>query len=141
MLCVVLVDQLGQPQPTGHAGGAATDDDDVRLHLRTFNVGQWFTKYDHVRAFLLQTAAWTSNNLCDADEMWRAPSIDENSLELNALGLLHFLDQRRHDVAQLSDDSDIGNLEDRCLRVFIDRDDTASALHAYDVLDRSADAQ
>src|SRR3974390_2458964 len=78
---------------------------------------------------------------CDADAMWRASSIDENNLELNALGLLHFLDQRRHDVEQVSDDSDIGDLEDRCLRVFVDSNNTSRALHTYDMLDRSADAQ
>jgi hypothetical protein len=52
MLGIVLVDQLGQAQRTGHSGGTSTDNDYIRLHHWALNIGKWLAKYDHARAFL-----------------------------------------------------------------------------------------
>ena len=47
MLGVMFVDQLRQAQRTGHAGGTSADDDHIRFHRRTLDIGQWLTEYDH----------------------------------------------------------------------------------------------
>ena len=48
--------------------------------------------------------------------------------------------QLRHDLVQVADDAEVGELEDRRVRVLVDRDDRARALHADLVLDRAGDA-
>src|SRR5439155_4760216 len=53
--------------------------------------------------------------------------------------LLHELGQLRDDLVQVADDSEVGELEDRCVRVLVDRDDRPRALHADLVLDRARD--
>src|SRR5262245_66612616 len=50
------------------------------------------------------------------------------------------LGQLRHDLVQVADDAEVAELEDRGVRVLVDRDDRARALHAYLVLDRAGDA-
>ena len=50
------------------------------------------------------------------------------------------LGQLRDDLVQVADDPEIGELEDRRVRVLVDRDDRARALHPDLVLDRAGDA-
>ena len=50
--------------------------------------------------------------------------------------LFHFLNQRRNDLEQVPHHSDIRDLENWRLGVFIDRDDAPRALHTDDVLNR-----
>ena len=45
----------------------------------------------------------------------------------------------RHDLKQVADDTDIGNFEDRCLGVAVDRNDQVGILHTHKMLDRSTD--
>jgi hypothetical protein len=54
---------------------------------------------------------------------------------------LHFLNQRGHDIEQISHDSIVGDFEDRRLGIFIHCDDRAGTFHADDVLNRAADAE
>src|SRR5216684_7385287 len=57
-----------------------------------------------------------------------------------ALLRLHGLGQLGHDLVQVADDAQIGELEDRRVRVLVDRDDVLGVLHADLVLDRAGDA-
>ena len=50
------------------------------------------------------------------------------------------LGQLRDDLVQVADDAEVGVLEDRRVRVLVDRDDQARALHPDLVLDRAGDA-
>src|SRR5262245_43122951 len=54
--------------------------------------------------------------------------------------LFHELGELRDDLVEVADDAEIGELEDRRVRVLVDRDDDAGALHADLVLDRARDA-
>ena len=49
------------------------------------------------------------------------------------------LGQLRHDLVQVADDAEVGELEDRRVRILVDRDDHARALHPDLVLDRARD--
>ena len=54
---------------------------------------------------------------------------------------LHGLGQLRHDLVQVADDAEVGELEDRGVRVLVDGHDVLGALHADLVLDRAGDAR
>ena len=53
---------------------------------------------------------------------------------------LHGLRQLRHDLVEVADDPEVGELEDRGVRVLVDRDDVLRGLHADLVLDGAGDA-
>src|SRR4051812_23369264 len=53
---------------------------------------------------------------------------------------LHGLGQLGDDLVEVAHDAEVGELEDRCVRVLVDRDDVLRALHADLVLDRARDA-
>ena len=53
---------------------------------------------------------------------------------------LHSLGQLGQDLVQVTDDPEVGEFEDRRVRVLVDRDDVLRALHADLVLDRARDA-
>src|SRR5439155_13582443 len=55
--------------------------------------------------------------------------------------LLEFLRELRDDLEQIRDDPVVGDLEDRRLRVLVDRDDDLGGPHAGQVLDRARDAE
>src|SRR3954464_2209681 len=59
----------------------------------------------------------------------------------SALAGLDRLGQLRSDLEQVTDDAEIGDLEDRRLFVLVHRDDRLRRLHTGAVLDRSGDAQ
>src|SRR6266508_5928982 len=59
---------------------------------------------------------------------------------LRAFALLDQLGQLRDDLVDVADDAEIGVLEDRSVRVLVDRDDHARGLHTDLVLDRARDA-
>src|SRR5258705_6058421 len=63
------------------------------------------------------------------------------SRENSALAGLDRLGQLRRDLEQVTDDAQVGNLEDRRLFVLVHRDDRLRRLHAGAVLDRTGDAQ
>ena len=48
-----------------------------------------------------------------------------------------FVGQFWYDFKQIADQPDIGDLENRCLLVLVDRDDRLAVLHAREMLDRS----
>src|SRR5829696_8380354 len=50
------------------------------------------------------------------------------------------LGQLRDDLVQVADDAEVRVLEDRRVRVFVDRDDDPGGLHAHLVLDRTGDS-
>src|SRR5215210_2333560 len=54
---------------------------------------------------------------------------------------LHGLGQLGHDLVEVADDPEVGELEDRGVRVLVDRDDVLRGLHADLVLDRARDAR
>src|SRR6185295_13298812 len=56
------------------------------------------------------------------------------------LDLAHGLRERGHDLERVADDAVVGDLEDRRLRILVDRDDDLRRLHAREVLDRARDA-
>src|SRR4051812_11331450 len=60
---------------------------------------------------------------------------------LRRLALLHELGQLGDDLVHVTDDAEIAELEDRRVRIFVDRDDHVRALHAHLVLDRARDAE
>src|SRR3954447_23864908 len=51
------------------------------------------------------------------------------------------LGQLGHDLVPVADHSEVAELEDRRVRILVDRDDRAGALHADLVLDRARDAE
>src|SRR5215831_2369243 len=55
--------------------------------------------------------------------------------------LLDFFNQWRYDIEQVAHDCVISDLENWCLRILIDSDDCARALHPNNVLNRTADAE
>ena len=59
----------------------------------------------------------------------------------DALALVHELGQLRHDLVHVADDAEVAELEDRRVRILVDRDDHVRALHADLVLDRAGDAE
>src|SRR5919108_2781489 len=61
-------------------------------------------------------------------------------LPLAALGL-HGLGELGEDLVEIAHDTQVGELEDRRVRVLVDRDDVLGALHADLVLDRPGDAR
>jgi len=52
-----------------------------------------------------------------------ATGVGEITLGLRAFGLLYFLDQRRHDVEQVTDHAKIRDLKNRRLGILINGDD------------------
>src|SRR4051794_29797712 len=62
------------------------------------------------------------------------------AMVLRALLGLHGLGQLGDDLVQVAHDAEVGELEDRGVRVLVDRDDVLGALHADLVLDRARDA-
>ena len=54
--------------------------------------------------------------------------------------LVELLGQLRHDLEQVADQADVGDLEDRRVLVLVDRDDDLRILHAREVLDRAGNA-
>src|SRR4051812_12739669 len=59
----------------------------------------------------------------------------------SALPGLHGLGQLGQDLVQVADHAEVGELEDRGVRVLVDRHDVLRALHADLVLDRAGDAR
>ena len=59
----------------------------------------------------------------------------------SALAGLDRVGQLRGDLEQVADDAEVGDLEDRRLRILVDRDDRLGRLHAGPVLDGAGDAQ
>src|SRR5579859_6258034 len=57
------------------------------------------------------------------------------------LCLLHFFNQRWNNVEQIADHAVIRDFENRRFGVFVDGDDGARTLHAYNMLNGAADAQ
>src|SRR5262245_31683411 len=76
--------------------------------------------------------------------IWQAAAAECVILERVAcsrgLALSDELGQLRDDLVQVADDPEVGVLEDRRVRVLVDRDDHARALHPDLVLDRARDA-
>src|SRR5436189_4304198 len=58
-----------------------------------------------------------------------------------ALLRLYGLRQLRQDLVEVADDAEIGELEDRGVRVLVDGEDVLRALHPDLVLDRAGDAR
>src|SRR3954447_15842129 len=54
---------------------------------------------------------------------------------------LHGLGQLGDDLVEVAHDAEVGELEDRCVRVLVDRYDVLRGLHADLVLDRAGDAR
>ena len=50
-----------------------------------------------------------------------------------------FLQRGREQFQDIRHEPNVGDLEDRCARIRVDRDDEAGVLHAGDVLHRAAD--
>src|SRR3954447_6324112 len=61
------------------------------------------------------------------------------AIALAALLGLHGLGQLGQDLVEVADDPEVGELEDRSVRVLVDRDDVLRVLHADLVLDRAGD--
>src|SRR3954451_24706433 len=59
---------------------------------------------------------------------------------LAPLAGLHGLGELGHDLVEVADDAEVGELEDRRVGVLVDRHDVLGALHADLVLDRARDA-
>src|SRR5215216_2416560 len=57
-----------------------------------------------------------------------------------ALLCLHGLGELGHDLVEVADDAEVGELEDRGVRVLVDRHDVLRGLHAHLVLDGPGDA-
>src|SRR5207245_9652652 len=58
-----------------------------------------------------------------------------------ALARTDFLDELRHDFVYIPYDPEVGQFEDRRLRILVDGDDGPGALHADGVLHRARDAE
>src|SRR5829696_5963911 len=60
---------------------------------------------------------------------------------LRSLLGLHSLGELRQDLVEVADDAEVGELEDRGVRILVDRHDVLRGLHADLVLDRAGDAR
>src|SRR5215208_1175957 len=58
-----------------------------------------------------------------------------------ALLRLHCLGELGQDLVEVADDAEVGELEDRRVRVLVDRDDVLRGLHSHLVLDGARDAR
>src|SRR5467141_2154732 len=68
----------------------------------------------------------------------RKTSIQDSA---SRFGFLYFLNQRRHDVKQIPDNSHIRDLENRRFMILVDRDNRTRALHSDNVLNGAADSK
>ncbi len=59
----------------------------------------------------------------------------------SAFRLFDLVDQNRNGFEQVADDAVIGDVEDRCFRVFVDRYDRPGVFHPNDMLDRTGNAE
>src|SRR4051794_10226185 len=85
--------------------------------------------------------------ICEYSWGWRRMSIRANiyrslhaAIAAVSLCFLHGVDQLGDHLKQISDDAIVRDLEDRRVRVFINRDHRARALHSDEVLDRAGDS-
>ena len=126
----VVGEQLQQAVGAGQAGGAAADDRDADLDPLVLGVelalDELVRRVDRRRIRRRRPAV---------RPLW--PAIGD---QLALLGL-HGLGQLRQDLVQVADDAEVGELEDRGVRVLVDRDDVLRGLHADLVLDRARDAR
>src|SRR3954467_8699356 len=67
-------------------------------------------------------------------------SLGATAIRSAALLRLDGLGELGQDLVQVAHDAEVGELEDRSVRVLVDRDDVLRGLHADLVLDRSGDA-
>ena len=70
-----------------------------------------------------------------------AVAVAEPAMALSSLLGLHGLGELRQDLVEVADDAEVGELEDRGVRVLVDRHDVLRGLHADLVLDRAGDAR
>src|SRR4051794_11632590 len=85
-----------------------------------------------------------TNSRCESTGgRWAAGTtrpFDDEATGSAALSRLHGLGQLRDDLVEVAHDAEVGELEDRGVRVLVDRHDVLRALHADLVLDRARDA-
>src|SRR5271167_1985426 len=60
---------------------------------------------------------------------------------LGSFRLFQLFNQRWHNIEKVANHGHVGDLEDRRLRIFVDRDNSARALHTDDVLNGATDAE
>ncbi len=113
----LLLDQLAEPDRAGEAGRPGADDEDADLDPLVRRIRRL---RDVVRAS--RTAAGS----CSAG---------------SSLAGVDQLGQLGHDLVHVADHAEVAELEDRRVRVLVDRDDRAGALHPDLVLDCAGDAE
>src|SRR5699024_6212204 len=91
------------------------------------------------------TAPWLRATNTDArpGPVGRAgrPATRGNGRDGGLGALLDLLGELRGDRVQVTDDSEVGEVGDRCLGVLVDRDDVLRGLHTGTVLDRTGDPE
>src|SRR5262249_36891358 len=113
----VLVEELPEADRTREPARAGPDDRDSDVDPRLRRIGRRTDRVDR------------PERRCEVDGSGHGPSASR-ARELREL---------RHDLVQVADDADVAEVEDRRVRVLVDRDDGARALHPDLVLDRARD--
>ena len=117
----MLLEQLAEADRAGEAGRPAADDQDPDLDPLVGRVGRLGDELARVER---------RREVGRADATSRYP-----------LRCVQQLGELRDDLVQVADDAEVAELEDRRVRVLVDRDDHVRALHADLVLDRAGDAE
>ena len=112
----VLLEQLAEPDRAGEPSRAGAHDRDADLDALLERIGG--------------RADGVGRPECRCEVAWPRHLRTGGSNELGQL---------RHDLVQVADDADVAEVEDRCIRVLVDRDDRAGALHPDLVLDGAGD--
>ncbi len=114
----MLLEQLAEADRAGEARRAGADDEHADLDALVDRVGRLGDELARRR-----TAAGSRTR-----GVTRLAGVDE-------------LGELRDDLVHVADDAEVAELEDRRVRVLVDRDDHVRALHADLVLDRAGDAE
>ena len=117
----IVLEQLAEADRAGEAGRAAADDQDADLDPLVGRVGR---RRDDLGA---RERRWVVGGA----DLARHASSCGRARARRASG----------DLVQIADDAEVGEVEDRRVRVLVDRDDRAGVLHADLVLDRAGDPE
>ena len=120
----VLLEQLTEPDRAGETAGAAADDEDARRRSA------------RPRAPSARRRPRRSRTAAESPRARRRAACSRSS----SVASPDELGQLGQDLLDVADHGHVGEVEDRCVRVLVDRDDRAGALHPDLVLDRAGDA-
>src|SRR5580692_6712290 len=105
----MFVDELRQSQSAGHPRRPAADDDNVGGHLRTFDILDRFTKNQHKKRWppMRDRSSWINHCTPGSVQI----RVDPWLVLRSCFCLLYFFNQRRDNVEQIPNHSEVCDLE------------------------------